>query len=105
MKFSAITLFPEMFDAIRNEGVVSRAINKSLLEIEAIQLRNFAQNSRKNVDAPPAGGGDGMVIMADIAERALQSILTTESLVILTTPKGKIFSSQLAKKLSQKKHL
>ena len=105
MKFSAITLFPEMFETIKKEGVISRALEQNLIEIETVQLRNFAENSRKNVDDHPAGGGDGMVIQAPIAEAALQSILTPSSRVILTTPRGKLFHSQLAKTLSQESHL
>ena len=105
MKFSVLTLFPEMFNSIINEGVVARSIKQKLIEIETVQLRNFAENKRKNVDDHPAGGGDGMVIRADIAQSALGSIHTPDSIVILTTPRGKIFSHTLAKKLAQKKHL
>ncbi len=105
MKFTAITLFPEMFDAIKNEGVISKAAKQNLIEIETIQLRDFANNTRKAVDERPAGGGDGMVIKADVAEKALLSVQTEESVVILTTPRGKLFSHQHAKTLSKKKHL
>lgn len=105
MKFTAITLFPEMFMSIKNEGVFSRAIKRNILEIETLQLRDFSENSRKNVDDHPVGGGDGMVIRSDVSERALKSVVTPESIVILTTPRGKIFSSPLAKSLSTQKHL
>ena len=105
MKFTAITLFPEMFDSLKNEGVISRAIKQNRIEIEPVQLRNFSQDTRKNVDNHPAGGGDGMVIQADVAERALKSVITPESIIILTTPRGKLFNSECAKKLSKEKHL
>lgn len=105
MKFTAITLFPEMFTSILNEGVFSRAIKKKHLELETVQLRDFAQDNRKNVDDHPAGGGDGMVMRADILERALCSVFIEESKVILTTPKGVLFSHERAKKLALEKHL
>lgn len=105
MKFTTITLFPEMFDSLKNEGVISRAIKQKLIEINPVQLRDFAQNPRKNVDDHPAGGGDGMVIQADIAERALLEVQTPKSVIILTTPRGKLFNAEHAKKLAKEKHL
>ena len=105
MKFTAITLFPDMFNALNEEGVVARASKQKLIEIETIFLRNFAENARKNVDNHPAGGGDGMVICPDVAERALKSVMTEKSHVILTTPKGKQFTSHTAKHLAKESHL
>ena len=105
MKFSAITLFPDMFHALSQEGVISRALKNKTIEMETLQLRNFAQDARKNVDDHPAGGGDGMVLRADIAELALQSILTPQSKVILTTPRGVPFQAKHAKELSKEEQL
>ena len=62
MRFDVITLFPDMFSAIRDEGVVARGLKKSLLEIHTWQLRDFADNKYRNVDEKPYGGGAGMVL-------------------------------------------
>ena len=62
MKFEIITLFPEMFSAIKEEGVVARAIKKSIISISEWQLRDFSSNKYKNIDDKPYGGGGGMVM-------------------------------------------
>ena len=103
--FTAITLFPEMFEALKNEGVVARGCAQNLLKIETLQLRDFATDERRSVDDHPVGGGDGMVLRADIAARALDSVLTPHSTLVHVTPTGKIFSNSLAKELAQKSHV
>ena len=105
IRFSALTLFPEMFETIKNEGVIARAIKNNLIILDTVFLRDFADNSRKNVDNHPVGGGDGMVLRADIAEKAILSVATEHSFIINLSPSGKIFNSTLAKNLSKKKHL
>ncbi len=105
LRCTALTLFPEMFDAIRNEGVVSRAITSGILDIDTVQIRNFSDEYRKNVDARPVGGGDGMVLRADIAEKALLSVKTSESYIVNVSPSGKVFNNQWAKHLCTKKHV
>ena len=51
LRFTAITLFPDMFDVIKNEGVIARAIQKNFIQLETVFLRDFADNPRKNVDS------------------------------------------------------
>ena len=59
MQFDIITLFPEMFSAIKEEGIIARAIKKSLISINIWQLRDFSLNKYKNVDdKPSAAAGD-----------------------------------------------
>lgn len=94
-----------MFASIQNEGVISRAIKNRFIEIDPIFLRDFSNHPRKNVDEHPAGGGDGMVIRADITEKAILSVLNSDSFVINLTPTGKVFNSDIAKQLAMKKHL
>ena len=55
MRFDIITLFPEMFSAIKEEGVIARAIKKSIISINEWQLRDFSENKYKNVDDKPMG--------------------------------------------------
>lgn len=104
-RFSVITLFPEMFSAIQNEGVISRAIKSNAVLFETVYLRDFSQNARKNVDDHPAGGGDGMVLRADITEKAIESVKGENSFIIHMTPTGKVFDNKIARSLAQKKHL
>ena len=102
MKFEIITLFPEMFSAIKEEGVVARAIKKSIISINEWQLRDFSNNKYKNVDDKPYGGGGGMVmqvkpIRACIAKIKEQSPKTK---VIYLSPQGQALNQTLVEKLA-----
>lgn len=105
LRMSALTLFPGMFEAIRNEGVVARGIKDGLLEIETVFLRDFSLDERRNVDERPIGGGDGMVLRADVSEAALKSVLTPESYVVHLTPAAKVFDRDTARILALKPHI
>ena len=64
MKISILTLFPEMFDNFKTSSIIKRAIDKSLVDIEIINIRDFSKLNNKQVDDTPYGGGCGMVLMA-----------------------------------------
>ena len=102
MKFDIITLFPEMFSAIKEEGVISRAMKKSLISIKTWQLRDFSSNKYKNVDEKPYGGGAGMVIQVkpirDCISKIKQSSPNTR--VIYLSPQGKKLEQKLVEELA-----
>jgi len=102
MKFDIITLFPEMFSAIKEEGVIARAIKKSLISINTWQLRDFSSNKYKNVDEKPYGGGAGMVIQVkpirDCISKIKQSSPNTK--VIYLSPQGKKLDQSLVEELA-----
>ena len=102
MKFDIITLFPEMFSAIKEEGVIARAMKKSLISIHTWQLRDFSSNKYKNVDEKPYGGGAGMVIQVkpirDCVAKIKQSSPNTK--VIYLSPQGKKLDQQIVEKLA-----
>ena len=102
MKFDIITLFPEMFSAIKEEGVIARAIKKSLILINTWQLRDFSSNNYKNVDEKPYGGGAGMVIQVkpirDCISKINQSSPNTK--VIYLSPQGKKLDQNLVEELA-----
>lgn len=104
-RFSIITLFPELFSAFRKEGIIGRAIQMKALALDTVFLRDFAPGPRRNVDGHVVGMGDGMVLKADVTEKAIQSVLTPETYVVHMTPAGKVFHHDMAKTLAQKKHL
>ena len=62
MKFDILTLFPEMFEAVLDKSIIGRAKEKGLLELNYIQIRDFAFNKHRSVDDYPYGGGQGMVM-------------------------------------------
>ena len=102
MKFEIITLFPEMFSAIKEEGVVARAIKKSIISISEWQLRDFSANKYKNVDDKPYGGGGGMVMQVKPIRDCIAKIKkqTPETKVIYLSPQGQQLNQGLVEKLA-----
>ncbi len=102
MKFDIITLFPEMFSAIKEEGVIARAMKKSLISINTWQLRDFSSNKYKNVDDKPYGGGAGMVMQVkpirDCISKIKQSSPNTK--VIYLSPQGKKLDQNFVEELA-----
>ena len=83
MKFSILTLFPEMFDTL-NQSIIGRAKEKELIDIELINIRNFSKDKHKKVDDTPYGGGKGMVIRPDVVYDAYESVKDENAKVIYT---------------------
>lgn len=97
--FTFISLFPELIRGYLQDGLLSKAIHNNLIQVEIINLRDFSDNKYKSVDDRAYGGGDGMVVRADILEKSLQSVPDYKlKKVIYLSPQGKTWSSQQAKK-------
>lgn len=75
MRIAVVTLFPEMFNAITQYGVTSRAIKDGLADLRCFNPRDFAQDRHKTVDDRPYGGGPGMLMKVEPLERALETAL------------------------------
>ena len=102
MIFHVLTLFPEIFEGVFSSSILKRAIQKNLLKINIINIRDFAQNSHKTVDDKPYGGGRGMILKVDVVERALESISASVEHTILLAPSGKKYDQKKASELSAK---
>ena len=100
MKISIITLFPDMVSGFFKESIIKRAIEKKLVDIEVINLRDFAKDKYKTVDDRPYGGGTGMVLKVDVLKRAIDSISakseSKKQKIIITSPRGRLFSQKKA---------
>jgi len=105
MKISVITLFPDMISAFMKESIVARAVKKGVVEIEVINLRDFAEDKYRTVDDRPYGGGAGMVMKADVVSRAIASVKIKDTHTVLTTPKGVLYDQEKAETFSKKNHL
>ena len=103
MKFDIITLFPEMFSAIKEEGVISRALKNSIVSIREWQLRDYSSNKYKNVDDKPYGGGAGMVMQVKPIRDCLAKIkeLEPETKVIYLSPQGEPLNQKLVEKFAK----
>ena len=98
------TLYPDFFPGILSKGIYGRAIEKSLWNLDVINIRDYAKDKHKTVDDTPYGGGEGMVLKPDVVAKALDQNLKKNEKVIYLTPKGKTFDQNKAKKfLNEKK--
>lgn len=104
LRFSIVTLFPELLQPFTKEALLGKALTRGLIDIQLIQMRDFAANKHHKVDDTPYGGGAGMVIRVDVVERALASLPPADEVVMLT-PAGKPFSQEMARDWSEKRHL
>ena len=104
MRFDVLTLFPEMFDAIK-QSIIGRAEEKGLIDINLINIRDFSKDKHKKVDDTPYGGGAGMVMMPDVVYDAYKSIQDENAKVIYLSPQGKKLNQKLVEELSKEKHL
>ena len=104
MKFDVLTLFPEMFSAVK-QSILGKAIEKGLININLINIRDFSKNKHKKVDDTPYGGGAGMVIRPDVVYDAYKSVYDENAKVIYLTPQGKTLNQKMVEDLSKEKHL
>ncbi len=107
MQFDIITLFPEMFSAIKEEGIIARAIKKSLISINTWQLRDFSLNKYKNVDDKPYGGGAGMVFQVKPIRDCIAEIKnsTPKTKVVYLSPQGRRLDQGLVDELIKSESL
>jgi tRNA (guanine37-N1)-methyltransferase len=107
MYFSIITIFPEMFHAITDYGIVGKAIKKKIINIKILNLRDFSRNKYKSVDDRPYGGGPGMLMSVEPLYLAIQYAKSTlkKSTVIYLTPQGKKLEQNHISKLIEKKKI
>ena len=104
MKFDILTLFPEMFDSIKY-SIIGKAIEKELIDINIINIRDFSKDKHKKVDDTPYGGGAGMVMKPDVVYDAYQSVKSDNAKVIYLSPKGKTLNQEKVKELAKENHI
>ena len=107
LQFDVITLFPPMFDALAEAGVIGRAREKGIYQLVAWNPRDFAQNAYRTVDDRPYGGGPGMVMMPEPIGKALaaarqrqKSAGVKQPRVIHLTPQGRLLNHALVMEMA-----
>jgi len=106
MKINILTLFPEMFSGFKSESIIKRAIEKGSLEINVINIRDYAQGRHSQADDVPFGGGAGMVLKPEPLLKALTDIDSKSlykdrgSKVIYTSPQGERLNQDIANNLA-----
>lgn len=102
MKITILSLFPQMFTGPLSESIVKRASEKKLIDIQLVNIRDFAGDKHHTTDQPPYGGGPGMVMMVEPIAKALETIPNTKQTsikkkVVLLSAKGALFTQKKAK--------
>ncbi|WP_338972865.1 tRNA (guanosine(37)-N1)-methyltransferase TrmD [Spiroplasma endosymbiont of Panorpa germanica] len=102
MKFSILTLFPDIIDNYLKQSIMKRALEKNQVEVEIVDIRDFANSPQKQVDDYQYGGGKGMVLMIEPLVKAIRSVETKNCLKILLTPQGETWNQKKARQISEK---
>lgn len=109
MNYHVLTLFPEMIEQGLHTSILGRAIEKGLINLEAVDIRDYTEDKHKKVDDYPYGGGAGMVMQAEPVFRACEAVQSRmgekKSRVIYVTPQGRVFNQVMAEELSKEENL
>ena len=104
MKIDVISIFPEYLAPL-NLSLLGKAQSAGLVNINVHNLRDFTHDSHNTVDDTPYGGGAGMVMLAEVWAKAIDSVISDDSDLIILTPAGKKFTQKVAENFSQSTHL
>ena len=104
MRIDILTLFPESFEPLK-QSIIGRAVEKKIIDINLINIRDFSKDKHKKVDDTPYGGGAGMVIRPDVVYDAYKSVYEPNAKVIYLSPQGKTLNQNIVQSLSKEEHL
>lgn len=105
MKIDLLSLFPGYFKGPFDESIIGQARKKGILEINLIDIRDFADNRHRRVDDRPYGGGPGMVLMANPVSQAIRSVKSDGSHVVYLSPQGRLLTAEKCRELAKYPHL
>lgn len=105
MKFTVLTLFPDIVKAFFENSIMAKAVEKEIIAYDLVNIRDFALDKHKTCDDGTYGGGAGQLMMAEPLGRALDSVNAKKKYVIYVTPSGKTLTQKMAQELSCKDEL
>lgn len=105
MRIHILSLFPDYFRGPFDVSMIGRARESGILEIELVDIRDFAEGKHRKVDDRPYGGGPGMVLMPEPLCKAIRAFKTPDSRVIHLSPQGSLLSASSCKRLAEHSHL
>jgi tRNA (guanine37-N1)-methyltransferase len=104
MKIDVVTIFPSYLDPLR-QSLPGKAIESGLVQLDVHDLRKWTHDVHHSVDDAPYGGGPGMVMRAPVWGEALDEICSQETLLVVPTPAGALFTQATAQRWSSETHL
>ena len=105
MKFTILTLFKDAYNGFLNTSIIKKAIEKGVVEVELIDIRDYTLDKHRHVDDTPYGGGAGMLMSVEPIYRALKANYDPDAHILITSPKAKPFNQAKAYELSKKDHV
>jgi tRNA (guanine37-N1)-methyltransferase len=105
MRIDIVTLFPGMVEPVIAESILGRARTRGLVDIRVVNLRDYAEGRHRITDDYQFGGGGGMVLKPEPLFAAVEALRTPGARVILTDPRGRRFTQEVATELTQVAHL
>jgi len=103
VRIDFVTIFPNMFAPLLEEGVIARGIKKGLLDVRVVDLRDFTTDRHRSTDDEAYGGGPGMVMLGEPVFRAVESVGGGH--LVMTSPQGRRFDQRVAHELVQREHV
>jgi tRNA (guanine37-N1)-methyltransferase len=102
MKFTVLTIFPEMFTSFFGYGIVSRAIQGALISARAVNIRDYTRDRHRTTDDRPYGGGAGMVMKPEPLAAAIREARQKEpeTLTVHLSPQGRMLDQDTARELA-----
>lgn len=107
-KITILTIFPEIFSSFLETSLIKKAIQKKVISIDVVNIRDFATDPHQKVDDEPYGGGAGMVMKVEPIYHAIEHIkkeLNDDPYVVLLTPSGNTFTQHKAKEFKEHKNI
>ncbi len=101
MKITILTLFVDMFDGFLNNSIIKRAIDKKIVEINVVNIRDYTLDKYHRVDTPPVGGGAGLILKCQPIVDALRKCAASDSHKILLSPRGATYTQKKAIELAK----
>ena len=105
MKVTVLTAFPEFIASFLSTSIVGRAVERGLIDVKAVDLRDFSQGNYRQIDDYSFGGKGGMTIMPEVLDRALASVRGESAKVLFPTPTGAVLTQDLVESLALEKEL
>ena len=99
------TLYPDYFPGYLNKGLYGKAMNEKIWNLEIVNIRDYSSDKHNTADDTPYGGGNGMIMKADVLAKSLDENIKEKEKIIYLSPKGKLFDHKYAKQLSTEKSL
>ena len=104
MRIDVVTIFPSYLDPLR-QSLPGKAIESGLVQLDVHDLRRWTHDVHRSVDDSPYGGGPGMVMKAPVWGAALDEICSQETLLVIPTPAGRLFTQSTAQRWGGESHL